>query len=461
MDLEEYSRVVRDLLTQYHDRIESQIMPKVSKDFIKLYMGITEIYGKLKNKGLIKDDPYLNNSDVMEILIPESEPFIDSEAAWKVPQRICKYISVLSYITHNYSLSLNNINFQELEKIKTFLDYYQWDSLLNPTVTEINTNSLGKLVISLRNGVNDSLIVSTIDKCIDTIKDSNKRIVNGLKYILLYLKESYKQFIREDIIPIVVTDEYKENLTLFLEKVIEEISSNYSYMKIYKKYINEVLQEEYSPEGLDLKERVLIQLGKNNKKTEVKKKQKVEDPNRPIIVTLLELGKSRNQLAAAIDKLDINHNTLSTSNRGFFGKISYALSRYLFNIKPKTIYKVTYTVNSNKKKADIHFEKFFADVRNLEFRLLEFAEEGRILGYISNHNDSMEKSIDKIILDIKRSIRNFMALDDYFKIELKLKGLKSKGIKPELTVLKTLLNSSTTLYREYLDTIEEKLPQSN
>lgn len=446
----EYNEQIKQLLEDYHDKIESEIIPKLSDDFLKFYMGITEIYGKLKNKGLIKDDPYLSNSDVMEISLPDAEPFPDTESSWKVPQRICKYISVLSYITHNYNLSLNNFNFTDLDKLKKFVDFYRWDGLLNPTTADFNTNSFGKLVISLRNSINDSLIISTIDKCIDSISESHKRIIIGLKYIFLYLKESYKQLIRNDIVPIIYSDETKENMQLFNDSIIKEITQNYSYIKVHKKYILEILEEDYSPEGPEHRERVINQLTKGNKKRHVKKEEAKEDPNKPLIAALLEIGRTRAHLAAAIDKLAINHNNLSSNKRGFLGRIMFNISKYLFNIKPKTIYGASFTINGKKKIIPIHFEQFFDEVRNLEFRLLELAEEGRILSYISNHQEGVEKDIDKLLMDIKKTVKYFIALDEYFKIQLKFIGLKSKGIKPELTVLKTIISGSTSLYREFL-----------
>ena len=54
----EYNDQVRELLEMYHNQIETKVMPKLETEFTKFYSGVTELYGKLKGKGLIKDDPY-------------------------------------------------------------------------------------------------------------------------------------------------------------------------------------------------------------------------------------------------------------------------------------------------------------------------------------------------------------------------------------------------------------------
>lgn len=453
MITEDYNRDVKELLGLYHVKIEAEVMPQLSKDLTTFYMGITELYGKLKNRGLIKDDPYLSNSGEMDIVLPDTEAFPESEASWKVPQRICKYIAVLSYITHNYTLSLNNIDFLELEKIKKFVDFYDWGNINNSVSKDFNTNCISKLVFSLKKSINDSLIISTIDKCIDTISDSHKKIISSLKYVLLYLKESYKQFIRLDIIPLVANDEFKSNLGLFFEKITEEMKTNYSYLKVYKKYIKEVLDEDFSQDGVELKKKVLKLLGQS--RVQNKNKPQKEDPYKILNVGLLELGKVRSHLAKSIDKLNLNHETLSSRNRGFIKKILYLISRFLFNIPPKTVYRVTLTSNNKKQNEEIFFEKFFSKIRNHEFILLELAEEGRVQSYIEKNREDIENNVENLLLDLKKDIRYLIALDEFFKIELRSLGLKSKGIKPELTVLKTIINSATSSYREFLETLEK------
>lgn len=450
MDLNNYNNEIKDLLESYHDRIEADIMPKLAKDFTRLYMGITEIYGKLKNRGLIKDDPYQNASEIIEIIIPDAKPYPESEASWKVPERIGKYISVLSYITHNYTFSLSNINFDELEKIKKFLDYYKWEGLLNPITTDINTMGFGKLVISLRTSIKDSIIISTIDKCVEGIIDSNKEIINKLKYILLYLKESYKQFIRLDLLPIISTED--KNPELLISLVKDEIVKNYSYLKFYKKYILEVINEEFSVDSQVLKEGVLKKLGINNKQNKSAKETK-EDPEKELMAILVEIGKTRNHLETSIEKLNTNHLSLSSKEGSFFKKLFRNISIFLFNIRPKTNYNIKVLISNDEKKSiDLQFEEFYDSVKKMEFNLLDFSEEGRAMAFIKNHPDDVKKSVDKILMDIKRIIKFFMALDTFFKVELKIRGIKSKGIKPELTVLKSIINSSTSLYKDFLDT---------
>lgn len=453
----EYNDQVRELLESYHDKIETEIMPQLTKEYSKFYIGVTELCGKLKNKGILKEDPYFKGSEIIELIIPSTEQFPDSEAQWKVAERVTHYESILSFITHNYNFSLNTFNFTELEKMKQFLDYYDWKGLLNPSTPDFNTQTFGKIALTYRNSSNDSLVLNTFDKCLEGIIKSVEAILSKLKIILLYLKESYKIFIRMDILPIVKNKNPSTPESKILLLICNEIKENYSYLKLYKKYINEVIKEEYSLEGSELKEIVIKKLSVTKKNQVKKEKEKSTDYSKNLIFLFMEIGKIRVHLAASIDKLFVNHNNLKDNEGSFIGKLFKKITGLLFNITPKTIYQLKLkNKNGSSKELTLHFEKFYQDIKKLEYDLLNFAEEDKTIIYIKNKNNNVNQSIDRLLMNIKKQVSIFIALDEYLKAELRMNNLKAKGIKPELTVLKTLINSSTSMYREYLDAIGGK-----
>lgn len=453
MEFDDYNIKMKEILSRYHDTIELEMIPKLKDSFTKLYMGITELQGKLKAKGLIKDDPYMKTTEFTDIVVPPSDTYIESDESWKSDERFYQYVSILSFIIHNYNLSLGNLSLPEIEKIKRFLDYYQWKGLMNPATTDFNTKILGKKAISLRSSINDRLVLSTIDKCIENIETSYNKIMELLKYIFLYIKESYKQFIRGDIIPLIDNDGLEYSQIDLLKKVKKEIDSNYSYLKFYKKYIGEVLDEDFSKEGSSLKNENLKKFSQINMVKASKQKDEKEAKGKLLVDLLLEIGKTRKHLNLAIEKINENHINLSTKSGSFISRFFRFLSTALFNINPKTQYKINIPSGKEGKSTSLilHYEKFYETVKHTEFVLLPFSEEDRAIAYIESLEGTVTKEIDKILLEIKREIKNLIGLDEFLKIELKAKSLKSRGIKPEITVLKTIMNSSTKLYREVLD----------
>lgn len=452
----EYNDQVKELLESYHDKIEKKIMPYLVIEFTNFYSGVAELCGKLRSKGLLKDDPYFKDSEVIELVIPDRSHFTESETQWKVAERIIHFESILSFITHNYNFSLNTFNFNELEKMKQFLDYYNWKGLLTTSTTDLNTQTFGKIIVSYRNSSSDSLILSTFDKCIERIIKSVDSILNKLKFILLYLKESYKLFIREDLLPIVIDKDPEADESLILGLISSEIKNNYSYLKLYKKYIIEVVKEEFSSEGDNLKNTVLKRLTITEKK-EIKEKKVKKDSGKDLMILFLEIGKIRSHISASIEKIYLNHLSLIGKQGSFISVFFRNITRILFNNNPKTIYELKIKNNSGgSKNMPLNFEKFYEDIKKLEYDLLNFSEEDRTIIFIDNHNANINHFIDKLLMTIKKQMAIFIALDEHLKCELRKINMKAKGIKPELTVIKTLINSSTSLYRDYLGKVDNK-----
>lgn len=455
MDFNDYSEKMKNTLAQYHTNIEEEIIPGLIDSFSKMYTGISELQGKLKARNLIKDDPYMKTTEFSEIILPDSEPYIESDESWKSNERFYHFTSVLSYIVHNYNLSLENLNFEEIEKLKKFVDYYQWNGIMNPTVSEVNTRVLGDKIIALRHSTDDRLVINTIDRCIENIEKGYTGVIKSLKLLFLYVKESYKMFIRGDLIPLIYKEGEEYSQIDYLKRIKKEIDTTYTYLHFHKKYIVEVLEEEYSKDGAKLKSEVLK---KFDSAKAVKKKKKAEEVDKKaelLLDLLVEIGKTRKHLGLAIEKINENHINLTNKSGSFISRLLKALSASLFNIAPKTFYKLIIITNAkgDKKSINLHFEKFYEEVKHMEYLLIPFSEEDRIKAYIESQGAGITKEIDKLLHQIKREVKNLIALDEFLKIQLKSKKLKVRGIKPELTVIKSQLNSATKVYKDFLSTV--------
>ncbi len=450
----EYIEEVKGLLEAYHENIEAEVIPGLEKDFEDFYGSLTELIGRFKSKGLLKDDPYSQESEVNSIIIPDTDDFPHADASWKVPERLGKFEKVLSYIANNYSFNLATFNFEELEKLKKIIDYYRWDSLLKPSISEINTKSLGKIVYLYRSSNPDPLLLKSFDYYIETIIKCKENILLKLQSLLLYLKESYKQFIRLDLLPII--KEKNPNLPndQYLFSINTEIKENYSYLKSYKKYITEVVNEEFASNEDALKATVIKKLsaGRTAKKKEAEEKK--VDSSKTLLLTLLEIGKIRTHLDASIEKLNINHISLSEKKSSFIKRVLKKISKALFNVTDKTMYNFTINMKTSKKEISLHFEAFYNDIKKLEFDLLNIAEEDKASLFVIQTAE-ITQYIDRILIRIKKNLSISNALDEYLKEELLNKKIKVKGIKPELKVIKTLINNSTSLYQVYLEELRK------
>lgn len=222
--------------------------------------------------------------------------------------------------------------------------------------------------------------------------------------------------------------------------------------------VNELVQEEYGPQGAQLRQKLLESLKIKEAKKE-KKENKV-DTKAMVITALHALCGLAPQLEQVLHKLVDNEDTLVQACLTPWGKFMIALRR-AFHIEEKP-HSYTLTIVEQLTKSSrtetINFKEFTSEI----------ARKARVFNALSNPESPQSRKMcaqsEEAIFDFlikqqsecQRISTLLNAFDDYFKNSTP-SSVKAniKGLKMELTSFKNILVKSNQLRAEYSAQVDE------
>jgi hypothetical protein len=271
-----------------------------------------------------------------------------------------------------------------------------------------------------------------------------------LKELNTYFRESYKLSVRQNI-----TQNMSANEAT-LDNIKKKFPSAMQGKPFYKELIDEILKEDYSSSGQDLRDVLLSSL---MLKVEKKKAAKaVVDYKNVLLDGIQVIGGAAKPLNEIAMKLDENHAIFESEKKGFLYVIK-ELIRQITNAEPEEVIYILEYLDQTKDtmvKERINFHQFREDldkkirilssfVRGAAYNKIAAMQEDQVIGYL-----------DRNIKDVQTLHKTLNALDDYFKANA-IPGDRSKikGIKPELSALKNTFVKANQLKYEYSAQKEE------
>jgi hypothetical protein len=225
----------------------------------------------------------------------------------------------------------------------------------------------------------------------------------------------------------------------------------------YKDLIDEILKEDYSSSGPDLRDALLNSL----KITETRQKSAKPAINykNVLLEGIVVIGGASNMLNEICSKLNENQTVMDSRKKSFMEKLR-ELIRQITNAEPEeVVYNIEY-LDSTKGisvREKIGFHKFMDDlskktrflnsfVRGPAYNKLNAMTEEQIIGHL-----------DKNINEVQALHKTLGALDDFFKTNV-VPGdrEKIKGIKPELSALKNTFVKANQIRYDYSAQKEEE-----
>ncbi|MCL2602747.1 MAG: hypothetical protein FWD91_08045 [Treponema sp.] len=449
-EIAEYKKTLAETLKARAEILEKSDLPKLKEDLRAYHTGFASLYNLYVKKGLIHEDPYKQETKIAELEVPSSATFNESDKVDQLTRRLAAYDNQLDFLVNFYQFSVEFITMDRIKRILALVRYIDWVRL-SPDSQNPMTRALAEMTNSIKAGT-DSLTMSVISESLANFNRSFTPIIVHLKALADYQREAYKLELRD--VSSELPDAEASNLSV-LKKKMAQAKPGFPF---YSDLAEEVLREDYSNEGLALREAVLKKLHV----AEVKPKS--AKPQVSFKEVLLEgiqgLGGTAATLSEVAVKVDENQAILENQKRGFVEKMKQII-RNIFNKTPKpVVYEVEYTdpVKGIPVKEKVDYLVFRSDLDRKIRTLAPLSARGTAASKLETiQEEQLVGFLERNVREVQSLHKTLGALDDFFKAAASKEDRdKIKGIKPELGTLKNAIVRANSKRHEYSAQKEEE-----
>ena len=445
MDRAEYRTALEQALNAQAGWLEKSEFPKFKEEFRAYHTAFSTLYKVVIQKKLINEDPYKQEAKVGEIKTPKA---ISAEGDRKdqLTMSLSAYDNQLDFLVNFFQFSLDFLDLENIKRIVNLVRYIDWANF-SPDTQSSTTKAVVDLISQARIGA-DAFTANMINESLGKLSKGTGSIMAYLKVISNHNRESYKLDIRQAI-----TGPMND---VTVEAVKKKFPPAMPGKPFYPDLVQELIKEDYSQGGEQLRSGILKQLAVPEEKPKTIKKEvnfKVT-----LIDGLLIISAVGPAVGDIIPKMDENH-MLIQNRKLSFGEKFKELIRQMFNKEPDPIiYEIEYIdqVKGIAVKEKINFNVFRVD---LDKRLRNYAS------YSVRNSSKLEALDEKQLLGIlEKTIRDaqylqkvFTGLDEFFKTEAPRESReKVKGIKPELATIKNAIIKANQKRYEYSAQLEQE-----
>jgi site-specific recombinase XerD len=355
----------------------------------------------------------------------------------------------LDFLVNFYQLGIDFLNLDRIKRIVGLVRYIDWVSL-SPDSQSLMTKAVAEISNSSKSGV-DPLTLSIIAESLSRLSKTTASSMAILKNLNTYYREFYKLTVRQKI----TFDMSAGDATL--ENIKKKMPSAMPGTPFYKELVEEIIKEDYSSSGQDLRDIVLNTI---KVPTEKKKAAKAAVNFKNILLDGIQvIGGASTSLTEIVTKLDENQTIMEDYKKSFMQMIK-ELIRQITNAEPEeVVYNVEYMDQTKgiPVKDKVNFYQFREDLekkirflaslmRGPAYQKLSAMTEEQIIGYL-----------EKNITEMQNYHKTLSALDEFFKSKVNAENRgKIKGIKPELSALKNSYVKANQLRYEYSAQKEEE-----
>ena len=455
----EYERILEEKLLAKAETLDRVELPKLKECFKLFQTAFQGIHAVLLRKGVIQTDPYKFDLKISEVQTPPEGPFAESEKNEQISIRLSQFDSYLDFLNGYYQFSVDFLTMGRVKRLINLTKYFNFLQF-SENSNQANTRCFAEVVGLVRKGT-DPLSTGILGEGLLSLEKTSREIFQILKSLTLYHKERYKLDIRQLVLAGLTLD--RERVITHRDEAIRNIKRKFSETMgdrpFYAELVEEVLAEDFSSDGPNLRDDILAQL----KVQEEKKADTAQARNFKAIVLdgARVLAGSGYQLEEAIRKLRENSVLLESQNRTFMGQMRKMIRRIFNPAEDNVVYLVDYSdpITAEHRREEIDFTKLSEEI----------ARRGRVLSSMMVRNsqswqrlasapeEQVYNFLVKGLEDLQRYYRRLSALDEHFKNEITDPESKPRirGIKVELATLKTSIIKANQKKHEYVAQKEE------
>jgi len=444
-----YVDTLQEVLLARKEWMDVSELGKLKENLRSFHTSFASLYNIYLKKKLIDEDPYKHEAKISELEVPDAEPFQEAKRIEQLSIRLSNYDNQLDFLVNFYQLGIDYLNIDRIKRIVGLIRYIDWVNL-SPDSQSIMTKAVAELSNQSKAGV-DTLTLGIIGESLSRLSKTTSACMGTLKDLNTYYRELYKLSVRQKVTQSMAANEATP------DNIKKKIASAMPGTPFYKELIEELIKEDYTPSGPDLREALLNTL---RIKIEKPKNAKPAVNFKNILLEGIQIiGSANISLTEIGAKLDENQMVMESHKKGFMFMIK-ELIRQLTHAEPEeVIYNVEYLdatkgVNVREK---ISFHQFRDDI-NKRARILSSLARGPAYNKLAAMTeDQIITYLERHIKDVQNMHRSLNALDDYFKAHVEAHDRdKIKGIKPELSALKNTLVKANQRRYEYSAQKEEE-----
>ena len=436
------------------DKVEIERLKECAKHFQSSFQALKAI---LEKKGILHEDPYRYDIKISEVSTPPDGPVADSEKLDQIGLRVSQYWDYLEFMNNFYQFSTEFLTMGRIKRMLALVKYFNF-SQLSEASTSVSTKILAELVNAVRRG-NDQLSAGLMGECLIQLDKTSREILAILKELTTFNREKYKLKLRELVIPSLALDgdaagAKREEALKAIKRKFAEISTDEPF---YPDLAEEVLHEDFTPEGQVAREEVLRRL-------EVQEQRKLDlGAEKSYKFLLLDCARALSAAAYSLEdsasKLRENSTIMESRDQGLWARLKKMLKKFFKPEGDPLTYEVQYVdpTTNTRTRETVDFARFIEETEKRAHFFSSLAQKGsqgmeRLRGL---PEDQAFKVLEKNIEYLQRSLRTLTALDDFFRTNLVEEKDRFRGLKVELGSIKSVIIKSNQKKYEYMAQREE------
>ena len=448
-DLNKYCDTLMEALLARKNWLETSELPQLKDALRSYHASFSSMYTIFLKKKLIHEDPYKQEAKISELEIPEVSSFIETKRMEQISIRLATYDNQLDFLSNFYQLSVDMLNMEQIKRILGLIRYIDWVAL-TPDSQSPNTKAVAEMTQQAKSGL-DQITLSVVGESLTRLSKATVSIVNNLKDLTGYFKENYKLNVRNNITKVMPASEVNA------ANIKKKFPVSMPRMPFYQELIDEIIREDYTEEGTQLRQIILKSLEFEEEKPKAVKPQ-VNYKNILLEGTQV-IGGASIAMVEIGEKLDENADVLLSQKKGFVHAIKQ-LIRQMTKAEPEDIfYNIEYTDQTKgvTVKEKLNFRQFRDDFDRKTKILSSFVRGPAATKLAAMSEEQIIGHLEKNIRDVQTIHKVLNSLDDYFKsaVPVELRD-KIKGIKPELSTMKNSIVKANQLRYDYSSQKEEE-----
>ena len=445
----DYVKTLGDALKARADWLEKSELPKLKDELRGYHTGFASLYNLYLKKGLIHEDPYKAEAKIGELEVPNSAAFSEAEKLDQLTRRLANYDNQLDFLVNFYQFSAEFLNMDRIKRIVGLVKYIDWVHLTPDSQSPV-TKAVAEMTNLIKVGC-EPLQMSVITESLSRLNKSYAPIMNYLKILTEYQREAFKLDLRDITTGMSPT----EANPLAIKKKFSQAKSGFPF---YPDLAEELIKEDYSPEGPALREAVLKKL----QVAEIKPKTvKAQVSFKGLLLEGIQgLGGTAGTFMDILTKLDENQTLLENRKQSLMQKLKKLMQQMLNKEPDPIIYDVEYMdpVKGITVRERVNFTSFRGDLERKVRTLTPLAARGAATAKLeSMQEEQLVSFLERNIREAQSLHKTLGALDDFFKAAVdKADRDKIRGIKPELGTIKNAILRANSKRHEYSAQKEEE-----